>query len=620
MSTNDAAQQLLQNQKFMELFQRALGGGGGDAGGDGEVGDMLKSMPKEGDPKRDEWLRTLQTRLQEESTKEAKKELEQVHSDENGQWMFVLPEPGFCIKTNVAGGAKVFINVCQHARIGEPVPMEPEKGSSSGGDADAAEMRYRIPISCGQARPEQDKGGRPCKVYDVIVNPSTIRRCSEDNEFRRFVAALCMQWIKQKSEPTLNADEFRNLNFKCKGKLEPQRIRLSAQPKEHNAMGDEIKLPTTAGAATAPSQVTGTQGDGKLIHEVQPDAAANAASPVAAPAAAAAAALAPAIREVAPEGVYNWSTHKRPASNAYFKENVPAAFAVTLFLPGVQTIREVDVRIGHRRVDCYYIDEVADAEDAAACAAADSNKTAAGASPFLSVTLDYPVSDDVLEAKYVRKTSLLKLKLAVQLPDETQAPATRPERDVTEVETEEQQRASAAREREWAAAKAQRERQQQEEAAVMAERRSYVDNLSAVQAGDIPPVIREEVDQMPRDQLPSMLHRLEGRIRKGDSIDVLLDKLPDQMLDALIDYIRDKLSLQPRKRSAPSKASGSTASASSSAADGKAEADSKSAPKAQVQAPPPPEPQPAVQEFNVTKQTEALFGVAFHNRYLFSLD
>ncbi|KAK7200866.1 pre-RNA processing PIH1/Nop17 [Novymonas esmeraldas] len=616
MNANDTAQQLLQNQKFVELFQRALGGGGGDGGG--EVGDMLKEMPKEGDPKREAWLRKLQARLQEETNKEAKRDLEQVHSDEQGQWMFVLPDPGFCIKTTVTGGLKVFINVCQHARIGEPVPMEPEKGGGGQGEAeDAAEMRYRIPISCGQARPAEDKGGKPCKVYDVIVNPATIRRCGEEHEFRRFVAALCMQWIKQKSEPTLNADEFRNLNFKCKGTLEPQRIRLSTQPKAHNAMGDEIRLPSSANGATAPSQVNGAQGTGRLVQEVEP--VRETATATSATAAATATTVAtpptpvPAVREVTAEGTYDWSTHARPGTNPYFKDTVPATFTVTLFLPGILTIREVDVRVGHRRVDCYYVDDVAEAE---------GREQDGGPSPFLSVTLDYPLSDNVVEAKYVRKTSLLRLKLAVRLPDETLAPATRPERDVTEVEAEEQQRAQAAREQEWAAAKAQRDRQLQEEAEVMAERRSYVENLSAVQSGDVPPVIRDEVDQMPRDQLPAMLHRLEGRIRKGDSIDTLLDKLPDPMLDALINHIREKLSLQPRL---PRQTTTSAASPSSSSSTALVPPPTTAAPVATATntPPPPPPPQerdPAIQEFNVTKQSEALFGVAFHNRYLFALD
>lgn len=635
MNPNDAAQQLLQNEKFLELFQRALGNGGGNGNG-GDISDMLQSMPEEGDPKREEWLRTLQSRLQEEATKEAKEDLEQVHSDEQGQWMFVLPDPGFCIKTNVAGGAKVFINVCQHARIGEPVPMEPENGSA--GQGDTAEMRYRIPISCGQARPGKDKGGKPCKVYDVIVNPSTMQRCGKDHEFRRFVAALCMQWIKQKSEPTLNADEFRNLSFKCKGKLEPQRIRLSTQPKERNVMGDEIRLPTAAGSATAPSQVTGSQGNGKLIQEVLPptntNAGPSASSTEAATPGTAALKPEPVVKGVIAEGVYSWALHKRPTSNPYFKENVPSYFAITLYLPGVQTIREVDVRIGYRRVDCYYIDEVADGEerDEEAAASAEGGERGAaaankgsGASPFLSLTLDYPVSDDVVEAKYVRKTSLLKLKLAVQLPDEMQAPATRPDRDVTEVEMEEQQRDHLAREEEWAAAKARNERRQQEEAAVMAERRSYVENLSAVKSGDIPPIIRDEVDQMPREQLPGMLYRLERRIRKGDSIDMLLEKLPEPMLNALIDYICEKLSLEPRQRKASAvKGEHHTASSSSLHKGNPTAAVSPLAAKAaeaeDSNKRPPTESQPAMQVFHATTQSEALFGVQLHNRYLFALD
>jgi hypothetical protein len=630
MDPNAAAQQLLRNQKFVELFQRALGEADGKGSDGSRTANLLASMPKEGDPRREEWLRTLQIRLQEEAAKEAKKDLEQVYSDENGQWMFVLPEPGFCFKTNLAGGSKVFINVCQHPRIAEPVPMDAAPGEEDGG-----EMRYRIPISCGQARPDKDKSGRPCKVYDVIVNPTTMQRCSSDNEFRRFVAALCMQWIKQKSEPTLNADEFRNLNFKCKGTLEPQRIRLSTAPKAQNAMGDEIRLPSSSAAATAPSQVSGVQGVGKLIQEVEPHDAApssrkNAGVSPGAPATVNGtaeqtqvprpSATSSSVTHVEAVGTYNWSTHKKAALNPYFKESVPASYTVSLFLPGIQTIREVDVRIDRRRIECFYIDEViAEKEnDSNNLAAAAATTTAAApgsttAPPFLSVTLDYPVSEDVLEARYVRKTNTLKLRVAVQLPDETQTPPTKPERDVTEVEAEEQQRAQEARDRQWAATKAQQEKLAQDEAAIMQERRSYVENLTAVQAGDVPPVVREEVDAMPRDQLPSMLHRLEGRLRKGDSVDVLLDKLPEPMLDALIDYIREKLSLEPRARRTTVK---------NNAEENMTNATTTSLAKEPVKAAAATSrpPSPAVQDFNVTKLSETLFGVVFHNRYLFALD
>ncbi|KAL7702012.1 PIH1 N-terminal domain/PIH1 CS-like domain containing protein [Lotmaria passim] len=591
MDANAAAQQLLQNQKFVELFQRALGKAGKD--GDNGVDNLLASMPKEDDPKREAWLRSLQARLQEETAKEAKKDLEQVHSDENGQWMFVLPEPGFCIKTNVAGGAKIFINVCQHVRIAEPVPMDAGPGSDG-------EVRYRVPISCGQARPDKDKSGKPCKVYDVIVNPSTIQRCGEDNEFRRFVAALCMQWIKQKSEPTLNADEFRNLNFRCKGTLEPQRIRLSTKPKEQNAMGDEIQLPSSANAATAPSQPNGAQGTGKMVQEVQPrDVAASTSGPSGTPPSALAPSATPAVKSVVAEGSYDWTAHTKAALNPYFKENVPASYVVSLFLPGIQTIREVDVRVCRRHVECVYVDD-----------ALEENDGAAAATPFLTATLDYPVSDEVVEAKYVRKTNTLRLRVAVQLPDETQTSATRPERDVTEIEEEEQRRVQEAKERQWEAAKAQRERREKEEAAVMRERRSYVENLSAVQAGDVPPVVREEVDAMPREQLPSMLSRLEGRIRKGDSVDVLLNKLPEPMLEALIDYIREKLSLEPRPKHA----------AAAVQTNVEPVANARTARKGDMPAKPATGLPSPGQEFNVTKQSEALFGVAFHNRYLFALD
>lgn len=596
-ATNAAAQELLKNPQFLKLFERALKGDSDDSA-------SLGAMPPDGSSERDAWLKKLQDRLQKETTNEMKAEVEKVQHDEHGQWMMVLPEPGFCIKTTLAGGTKVFINVCQHPRIAEPVPMDDEAAA-------ADEVRYRIPISCGQARPDQDKSGKPCKVYDVIVNPSTIHRCRSDTEFRRFVAALCMQWIKQKSEPTLNSDEFRNINIKCKGKLELQRIRLTSQPKVSNVMGDEIQLPLAPNAATAPSQVGGSRGDGKLIQEIvdKPNGATPSPSsslaktdldvPSSTPASPQASIPSTAaVKSIVAEGRYDWSTHAKPTANPFFRENVPENYVVELLIPGIQTIREVDVRVSTKRIDCFYIDEV---EDDNKAEEGTGNGGASAAMPFLSATFGYPVLEDVLDAKYIRKKSLLRLRVAVKLPDETKGPATRPERDVVEVEEEEARKDAQRREAEWEAHQKKSQRLQKEEENVQAERRSCVENLSAIQSGAIPPVIRSEIDEMPRDQLVPMLQRLESRTQKGDSLDELMVKLPESAVDSICVYLREKLSLQPR--AAP------PAPASPPVDPSKEEAKRSTEREKDV-----------VKEFNYAKRSEALFGVALHNRYVFALD
>lgn len=618
--TQAAAAAVMQKLMASGVIQKALSGDGeGSSESDDPVAHLLRSIPKEDDPKREEWLVELQRRLQEASLREAKEELEKVHSDENGQWMFVLPEPGFCVKCALRGGGKVFINICQHVRIGEPAPIPPSEA-----DDVAEELRFRIPLSCGQARADKDKAGRPCKVYDAIVSPITIKRCATDNEFRRFVAAICMQWIKQKYEPTLNADEFRNLNFKAKGKLEPQRIRLSSAPKASNAMQDEIQLPASKSAPTAPVQVGGASGTGKLVQELDEPAATQhaAGSASGAPArssvpsaqgssdAVTTASPGPAVLKVEPQGAYDWSTHTQPTKNVFFRETVPSSYYVELFIPGIQTIREVDVRVTTRKVECFYVDDdndgVHDGGDGG---------DASPFTPFLSLSFDYPIAEDPIMAKYIKRTSVLKMQYAVRLPDETTQTRTKPAKDACEEEAEEERLEKVRRDAERAALQTKQERLEEAEAAVLRERKAYVENLAAVQAGEVPPAVLEEVDRMPAEQLPALLHRLEGRLRRNDSIDHLLDTLPSDAIDALSDHLRQKLSLQPLKRQPkgePVKPSTTTPPKTAEAATSPAPATQKNGALAGAT-------EPKV-EYNNAKRSEKLFGVEFHNRYLFALD
>ncbi|KEG13667.1 PIH1 domain-containing protein 1 [Trypanosoma grayi] len=593
VNVQSAGEALLQNPQFMEIFQRALGGE-----------EHIKDIPPEGDPRREEWLRDIQKKIQEENMKSMKAKLEEVQSDENGQWMYVMPEPGFCVKCTTAGGGKVFVNVCQHERIAEPIPMDDAESTD--------EVKFKIPLSCGQARPESDKSGKPCKVYDVIVNPSTVQRSSGDHEFRCFVISLCIHWIKQKCEPTLKTEEYRNMNFKVKGALEPQRIRISSVPKAANALGDEIRLPQNTSAASPLTHVGGRSGKGNLVEEV------SGPSPAAAPAAAtdsegATASLQeendalkkPSLAKLQSEGAYDWTTHMKPMLNPYLRENVPAHYIVEVHIPTVTTVAEVEVRITPKLIELLYVD----AEDDA---------------PFLRVPLDYPIDEDAPNAKFVRKTQMLKMKLTVKLPDETTEPATKADRDVVEIEEEENRRAREERENELREYRQRMERKREEDEEVMKERRSYVENLAAVQEGAVPPSLKEEVDKLPPDQLSAMLQRLETKTRRGDSIDEMLEKFPESMIDAICRYIRSKLGLEQRplsdgdktKADGNSGATTTTTTTTTTAPPPVGTATTTTAPQSIDGA----MEEDGRIEYNFAKKAEKLVGVAFHNRYLFALD
>ena len=552
-----AAAELLKNPQFLAMFQKAMGD---------------EKIPEEGDPNRNEWLKKMQERLKAESEVEAKKQLEAVQSDEDGKWMWIDPSPGFCIKCTTTRGGKVFINIGQHEKIAEPMPLDDDEASD--------EIRFRIPLSCGAARLDTDKAGKPCKVYDVIVNPATIKRCGEDNEFRRFVAALCMSWIKQKSEPDLNADEFKNVNFKCKGKMDLQRIRLSA-PKGGNAMNDEIKLPGES--ATVPTPDTKPQGR-KMVSEVEEK-----------PQGAAASTKKPDVEHtVTPDGLYNWSTHAKPAKNPYFRSSPPARFKIDVTIPSITTIAEVDVQLKSRGVQLTFVDEE---------------------QPFLFVTVPFPIAEDPVSAKFVRKKNLLQLVVAVQLPDESDevAKKTSASRDVCEVEAEEMAKQREEEERLLAEQRAKYERMRKEEEDIMKQRKELVEGMQAIQEGLVPPALAEEIQKMPPEQKRHMMARIESRKKTGDGIDQLLEKLPEDALNAISNLIRHELGLEPLKAPAAKKPPPQPAAADTK--KGKADVNEHgSHADAAVRT------DDRVVEYNFAKKAETLFGVTMYNRYTFALD
>jgi hypothetical protein len=538
---------MMKNPQFMELFQRALGDG---------------KIPDEKDPNRDAWLKTMQEKLAAEATKEAKKQLETPVTDQDGQWMYIVPEKGFCIKCSFEGGlkGKVFINICQHERIAEPIPLDPEEQEES--DA----IKFKIPLSCGQPRTDTDKAGAPCKVYDVIVNPNTVKKCSEDAEFRRFVAALCMTWIKQKSEPRLNADEFKNVNFSCKGVPEAQRIRLSHTPKQANALGDEIKLPSSSPPA-APQ--TGKP----LIEEVIPAPAEPTFS-------------------VEADGQYDWGRHARPTRNPHFRENVPKTLTVIANLPTVQTIKEVDVQISEKQVRLTYVDSE---------------------TPFMVVPLPFSVAEEPVTSKFVRSKGTLKLCLEVLLADETdERGKTKPSRDAAEEEEEALRAGEEEREKLYREHMSRQKRLADAEQDVMNQRKEYVANMSAVMEGSMPPALRDEVDSMSPEQQRSMLMRLEGKVLKGDSVDEMLNKLPEDIILSICDHLRAKLGLEPAKKPAKKV---TFAEESSAPVTNHTKTD-KSTWEKQME----DQNSLGTVEYNFAKKAEHLFGVPMNNRYLFALD
>ena len=205
-----------------------------------------------------EFIQRMQASLAEDSIKGKEGE---IFEDAEGSWTFTLPVGVFVIKaTDVSGKKKVFINICRSPAISEPVPMTEEEAEES--QMMSKDLQFRVPISIGPPRVDKDKLGKPSIVYDIAVNPLTLDKCQQDPEFKRLVCAMCLYGLRQKHEPELNTDQYKQPNLKVKGTPVVQRVRVARGTGSRNAFNNEIQIGTGGGAASAGATAAPSAGGG----------------------------------------------------------------------------------------------------------------------------------------------------------------------------------------------------------------------------------------------------------------------------------------------------------------------------------------------------------------------
>jgi hypothetical protein len=132
--------------------------------------------------------------------------------------------PALCLKTRDMSGNKVFVNLC----TAEDLPVPPEVSDSELAlilDSDDT-TKYRVPMCLGEAHNEPDKSGKICKVYDVAVNPLTLKRFDASELFRQFIISASLEGIHEKYKVDLNMQEVTILaKRKSMGTPRAQRIR-----------------------------------------------------------------------------------------------------------------------------------------------------------------------------------------------------------------------------------------------------------------------------------------------------------------------------------------------------------------------------------------------------------
>mmetsp|Transcript_32970 Transcript_32970/g.57911 ORF Transcript_32970/g.57911 Transcript_32970/m.57911 type:complete len:327 (+) Transcript_32970:1557-2537(+) len=160
--------------------------------------------------------------------------------DEGG--MVITPDKGYVIKTSdVHTKEKVFINVCSHTVIDAPEQKDlPDNQDSVG---------LRVPLSLGPPRPDFDKKGNICTVFDVIVNPSVLSASKKDPVYRQLLVELSFTYITQKHSRELSM-KYRLPKTKYVGKsVQQQRVRAKKAPQIQVVDSEVFKEPVQTGPA-----------------------------------------------------------------------------------------------------------------------------------------------------------------------------------------------------------------------------------------------------------------------------------------------------------------------------------------------------------------------------------
>eukprot|EP00826_Nyctotherus_ovalis_P018322 TRINITY_DN15471_c0_g1_i2.p1 TRINITY_DN15471_c0_g1~~TRINITY_DN15471_c0_g1_i2.p1 ORF type:complete len:263 (-),score=62.03 TRINITY_DN15471_c0_g1_i2:225-1013(-) len=96
---------------------------------------------------------------------------------------------------------------------------------------DSEDVGIRIPLSLGEVREDFDKKNGPCRVYDIVWNPLTVKKAVEEKNVRPLVIQLAFAHIKQKKGVELS-ENFTIPKMKYKGKtVQLQRIKGKKAPK-----------------------------------------------------------------------------------------------------------------------------------------------------------------------------------------------------------------------------------------------------------------------------------------------------------------------------------------------------------------------------------------------------
>ena len=131
----------------------------------------------------------------------------------------IVPDPYCCVKVQDDAGQKIFLNLCGSDKIDPPKEQHILEMNNQEG--------IRIPLSLSERNEDFDVHGNACEVYDIIMNPTTLKKTENEPLVMGFILSLIANRLKERFKKVILIDKYVRLkNLKYKGKtVRSQRIR-----------------------------------------------------------------------------------------------------------------------------------------------------------------------------------------------------------------------------------------------------------------------------------------------------------------------------------------------------------------------------------------------------------
>eukprot|EP00698_Gefionella_okellyi_P025023 TRINITY_DN9027_c0_g1_i2.p1 TRINITY_DN9027_c0_g1~~TRINITY_DN9027_c0_g1_i2.p1 ORF type:complete len:440 (-),score=109.73 TRINITY_DN9027_c0_g1_i2:191-1510(-) len=130
---------------------------------------------------------------------------------------YILPTPGFVVKTKTKTDRKVFLNIVACDAMAAP-------STRRGLVGDHEEEGINIPLSVSAPREDVDRAGAGCSVIDAAVSPVAIDQARVAADFKELLCMLAIQWASNKHQLDLS-DKYSLPKTRCKGNPMMQLIR-----------------------------------------------------------------------------------------------------------------------------------------------------------------------------------------------------------------------------------------------------------------------------------------------------------------------------------------------------------------------------------------------------------